>query len=719
MTTPADDDPAPSSPTAIGKSSVAPPQTSDGVEMKNLGDGSGKSSLPVEEDIMQIARIGDVAAMQRLFETKKYTAKYADEEGITPLHWAAINNQYAMCRFLLDSGADVNAKGGESVATPAMWAAQRCHYYIVDLLLQRGADPLLTDAQGYNILHLATIDGNAFLLILLLHQGIPVDVTDPQGHTGLMWAAYKGFPVCVDLFLRWGANVNAVDEGGLTPLHWALVKGSHPCVQKILEYGADRFAKTRDGKTPFTVAQDMRSTRVWYRALNDCGYDKDGNLKTLPLGLTMFLHDKNLLAKFYFLWPFLTIFLAIWVLSHLAVYFAIPLALIVIIAMQWIAQRLASGGPAEYRTLQRTPYLAGVFSGTLFWVGLTYLFRILPVTWPSHVIQNVLFIALFAATTYFYALSVMENPGYVPKLGSRHQQREVIRELFDNWIFDEEHFCIHCMLRKPLRSRHCRRCGRCVAKHDHHCPWIVNCVGVNNLRHFYLYIISLKIGILLLIKLVIDYIKILPTPEDTSCNFVNDSICGVVKKDTWTLVLVGWTSLQLIWVTMLCAVQSVQIARNQTTYENMRGHMSLDHPHGASRAITSALVSGTTSAEAAGLTASGQGPNPTVPSATRHPRSRGGFFAAWKKLLGLDTFVATATRPRRGKNPFSRGAVTNCRDFWCDPSPVLKKREDGKALLDGEVVDYYHMYETPLRMRATPGGAGYTSVASEDPEQGT
>lgn len=184
-------------------------------------------------------------------------------------------------------------------------------------------------------------------------------------------------------------------------------------------------------------------------------------------------------------------------------------------------------------------------------------------------------------------------------------------------------------------------------------------------------------------------------------------------------MLAGWTGLQLIWVTMLCAVQSVQIARNQTTYENMRGHMSLDHPHGASRAITSALVSGTTSVEAAGLTASGQGPNPTVPSGARHPRSRGGFFAAWKKLLGLDTFVATATRPRRGKNPFSRGAITNCRDFWCDPSPVLKKREDGKALLDGEVVDYYHMYETPLRMRATPGGRGYTSVASEDPEQGT
>ena len=56
--------------------------------------------------------------------------------------WAAINNHYALCHFLLQSGANVNAKGGEAVATPVLWAAKRCHYYIVNLLLQHGADPL-------------------------------------------------------------------------------------------------------------------------------------------------------------------------------------------------------------------------------------------------------------------------------------------------------------------------------------------------------------------------------------------------------------------------------------------------------------------------------------------------------------------------------------------------------------------------------------------------
>ena len=259
-----------------------------------------------------------------------------------------------MCKFLLESGADVNAKGGESVATPAMWAAQRCHYYIVHLLLQRGADPLLSDGQGYNILHLATIDGNAFLLVLLLHQEIPVDIADQQGHTGLMWAAYKGYPACVDLFLRWGANTNMVDESGLTPLHWALVKGSLPCVQKLIEYGADRFAKTSDGKLPATVASEMNTRRVWFRALHECGYDLDGNIKVLPMGLTNWVRDKNSVSKFFFLWPFLIVFVATWILSNMAIYFSIPAMLIAVFGLQYVAQKAASQGPSEYRVLQRT-----------------------------------------------------------------------------------------------------------------------------------------------------------------------------------------------------------------------------------------------------------------------------------------------------------------------------------------------------------------------------
>lgn len=42
--------------------------------------------LPLEEDIMQLARLGEIGGIQKLFATGKFDATYHDEEGITPLH---------------------------------------------------------------------------------------------------------------------------------------------------------------------------------------------------------------------------------------------------------------------------------------------------------------------------------------------------------------------------------------------------------------------------------------------------------------------------------------------------------------------------------------------------------------------------------------------------------------------------------------------------------
>ena len=173
---------------------------------------------------------------------------------------------------------------------------------------------------------------------------------------------------------------------------------------------------------------------------------------------------------------------------------------------------------------------------------------------------------------------------------------------------------------------------------------------------------------------------------------------------------------------MLMAVQMVQVARAQTTYESMRGHMH--HGPQASQAITSALTTGSTSMEGAQLSNVGMGPNPAVPSGQHQHKE--GYFSQWKKLLGLDTFIATAiggsegaNRSRRRGNPYSRGILTNCKDFWCDPAPYFGKRETGSAMLDGEPVNYTRMYETPMRrkLRRLPrdgDGGTYHSVGSED-----
>ena len=94
----------------------------------------------------------------------------------------------------------------------------------------------------------------------------------------------------------------------------------------------------------------------------------------------------------------------------------------------------------------------------------------------------------------------------------------------------------------------------------------------------------------------------------------------------------------------------------------------------------------------------------------------------------MDAFIETAAgrgaatgkgskRNKRG-NPYSRGCVTNCKDFWCDPNPMFGKHENGAAVLGGVPVNYTDMYESPGVMTSAGGGrrrgGGYESVAAEE-----
>jgi palmitoyltransferase ZDHHC13/17 len=265
-----------------------------------------------------------------------------------------------------------------------------------------------------------------------------------------------------------------------------------------------------------------------------------------------------------------------------------------------------------------------------------------------------------------------------------------------------------------------------------HCPWVNNCVAVNNHRFFIFYIITMHLGILAFIRLLLAYLSNLPTSTEfnkNECAILSEELCTILHKDPFTIILALWSSLQLIWVTMLILVQLLQIGRGLTTYESMKGYSS-----SGTDPITSFVTTGSASLEGSAV-ASGtadSGPDTVqvssnVATAQNQPQSKKNAhhqscWSQWQRLLGLDTFIATAFGGTRGlrahqnglanpasvpRNPFTRGVLTNCKDFWCDPAPYFKMRENGMALLGGERVDYTSIYNVRPgggRMRVRQGG---------------
>ncbi|KAG9469890.1 hypothetical protein GDO78_019427 [Eleutherodactylus coqui] len=56
-------------------------------------------------------------------------------------------------------------------------------------------------------------------------------------------------------------------------------------------------------------------------------------------------------------------------------------------------------------------------------------------------------------------------------------------------LIPEKNYCKLCEVLRPPRSGHCRICGSCVQRLDHHCVWINNCIGAHNHKFFILLLV--------------------------------------------------------------------------------------------------------------------------------------------------------------------------------------------------------------------------------------
>lgn len=110
----------------------------------------------------------------------------------------------------------------------------------------------------------------------------------------------------------------------------------------------------------------------------------------------------------------------------------------------------------------------------------------------------VLFHVLLAMLLWSYFSVVFTDPGVVPPnwrpaADEERGESDPLTSLeFVGLQTDSSNprvrFCRKCNQPKPPRCHHCSVCGRCVLKMDHHCVWVVNCVGALNYKYFLLFL---------------------------------------------------------------------------------------------------------------------------------------------------------------------------------------------------------------------------------------
>lgn len=242
-----------------------------------------------EVSLLEATSRGDAVEVER-FLLDGATPNSHNEDGLTPLHQCAIDNNEEILQLLLRHGADVNAQDTEQW-TPLHAAACCAHIGIVRLLINSGANLLAVNADGnmpYDICDdEATLDvietemaargitqahiddqrGAAEKQMLdemkfLRQEGHPLDSRQMDGSTYLHVAAANGYYDVAAFLLRCGVSPSVRDNDLWMPVHAAACWAQPDLIELLCEYGADINAKTNNGETPLDLCEDSTTRAV-------------------------------------------------------------------------------------------------------------------------------------------------------------------------------------------------------------------------------------------------------------------------------------------------------------------------------------------------------------------------------------------------------------------------------------------------------------------------
>ncbi|KPJ16263.1 Palmitoyltransferase ZDHHC17 [Papilio machaon] len=435
-------------------------------------------------DIVKATQYGAFGRVKELVEAG-WDVNQPDHETVTLLHWAAINNRREIIEYLLSKGAIVDAVGGELQSTPLHWATRQGHLEATVLLVRAGADPTLRDAEGCACLHLAAQFGHTAVVAYLVARGVDPDAPDAGGMTPLMWAAWKVSAVDpTRLLLTLGASTSPVDRShGNTALHWAILARNTTAISTLVLYGnASLDVPNLRGATPAAMLQ--AGDCLWLGSKVADRVREHALLTTRRSIFRRLTYEKKFRWWCVVAMPFMAFYVTGLVLEIDTLYMFKMFLLVCFYAV------LHFLGNALFDDELKNIFPLSVYLATKVWFYITWAAVIAPAVGAP---ATLAFLLCSAALWYTFLRSWRSDPGVIT--ATKTDKFRTIIELSEGsgGGFEPARFCSACLVRRPLRSKHCSVCNRCVAKFDHHCPWVGNCIGANNHRYFLGFLASLLV----------------------------------------------------------------------------------------------------------------------------------------------------------------------------------------------------------------------------------
>jgi ankyrin repeat protein len=181
-----------------------------------------------------------------------FSPNVEDEDGCSPLSYAAQAGHSTVVQSLIESGADVHGEDCFN-RTALSYAAVGGHEPVARLLLAYNAAVDSVSNRGATPLSYAARGNHEPVGRLLLEHNATVDLATSDDWTPLTYAADGGHSSIVQLLIDHNAAIGSKTRSGHTPLH-AASRGHEGATRLLLEHGADPNSACNQGRTPLSYA---------------------------------------------------------------------------------------------------------------------------------------------------------------------------------------------------------------------------------------------------------------------------------------------------------------------------------------------------------------------------------------------------------------------------------------------------------------------------------